>query len=507
MYSSEAVPRLAYGGDPSAAISSAIQPTPMPTVTRPLESTSAVVSILAARMAGRCGTTITEVSSRMRLRHRGGIGQARDLLQAEAGAHARPVAALVVGIARGNAARDHHMIAEAEMGEAQTICMLRQRLDVVGVRCRAARTQMQPKVHETFLPLQSPGRCRRASWARDSPIASPDATATGELNPAAWPGRSVAIAAHTIGSKPICVRSRSGGIAAEEGREPLRLRGQGRAGADAGGVDGRELELPGQRAHQRHARRIEDLGDLRAAYGMRVRRASQRLHGGGAVGERTQPRGHLSGDAERVEHLGEMDAGGRQLRIGEIYAVRRQQRRAQRRCIGDARGRIAAAHRHPRAHDAEVDGRARQHVTGARQLGDQGSREDQQVGRRSGQQLVAHGPDGAERARDPAAGLGLELGRERAHQPLGRAAAQHADLHADRSSAHRRDDALARDRQVANAHAQRIEDGVADGCGRGTVRRLSGTDGLLLGPVDDLHLHRRHLREAQDRIASPRCRW
>jgi len=66
MYSSDAAPRLAYGGDPSAAISSSIQPTPMPTLSRPLESTSAVASILAARMTGRCGTTITDVSKRIR---------------------------------------------------------------------------------------------------------------------------------------------------------------------------------------------------------------------------------------------------------------------------------------------------------------------------------------------------------------------------------------------------------------------------------------------------------
>jgi hypothetical protein len=36
----------------------------MPTVTRPFDSTSTVASVLAASSGGRCGTTITEVSSR-----------------------------------------------------------------------------------------------------------------------------------------------------------------------------------------------------------------------------------------------------------------------------------------------------------------------------------------------------------------------------------------------------------------------------------------------------------
>ena len=53
------------------------------------------------------------------LGHGRGVGQARDLLQAEARAHGRPVAALVVGIARGDAAGDHDVVAEAEIGEAR----------------------------------------------------------------------------------------------------------------------------------------------------------------------------------------------------------------------------------------------------------------------------------------------------------------------------------------------------------------------------------------------------
>src|SRR5687768_4340088 len=64
MYSSLTAPRLSYGGAPMASNSSRIQPTPQPTMSRPLESTSMVASILAVSTGGRCGTTMTEVSSR-----------------------------------------------------------------------------------------------------------------------------------------------------------------------------------------------------------------------------------------------------------------------------------------------------------------------------------------------------------------------------------------------------------------------------------------------------------
>ena len=46
---------------------------------------------------------------------------------------------------------------------------------------------------------------------------------------------------------------------------------------------------------------------------------------------------------------------------------------------------------------------------------------------------------------------------------------------------HGRDDALARDGQVAHAHAERVEDGVGDGAGDGPVRGLAGAERLLLG--------------------------
>ena len=99
------------------------------------------------------------------LGHGRGVGQARDLLQAEARAHGRPVAALVVGIARGDAAGDHHVVAEAQIGKAEPLGVLRERLKVVRVRRRAAGPQMQAEVHDvspapecTTSPLPAAGR-------------------------------------------------------------------------------------------------------------------------------------------------------------------------------------------------------------------------------------------------------------------------------------------------------------------------------------------------------------
>src|SRR6476660_4338048 len=75
--------------------------------------------------------------------------------------------------------------------------------------------------------------------------------------------------------------------------------------------------------------------------------------------------------------------------------------------------------------------------------------------RRAGDELVAHGPDGTKGSSDVAAGLGLELRRERCHQPLRRTAAQKPELHR-LASTRRGDDALARDGQIAHAHAEGV---------------------------------------------------
>src|SRR5262249_19735723 len=71
------------------------------------------------------------------------------------------------------------------------------------------------------------------------------------------------------------------------------------------------------------------------------------------------------------------------------------------------------------------------------------------------------------------------------------------------TSAHGRDDALARDRQIAHAHAQRMRDGVADRRRGWAVRRLAGAERAFLRSSDDLDFDRGHLGKAQDRVALP----
>src|SRR5262245_12366050 len=71
------------------------------------------------------------------------------------------------------------------------------------------------------------------------------------------------------------------------------------------------------------------------------------------------------------------------------------------------------------------------------------------------------------------------------------------------ASGHGGDDALARDRQITHAHAQGVENGVADGGHRRAVRRLPGTKRSFVRASDDLDLDRGHLRERQDRIGLP----
>src|SRR5215470_1017864 len=70
-------------------------------------------------------------------------------------------------------------------------------------------------------------------------------------------------------------------------------------------------------------------------------------------------------------------------------------------------------------------------------------------------------------------------------------------------SAHRGDQALARDRQVAHAHAKGVKDGIADRRRRRAVRRLAGAKRPFGGAGEDLDLDGGHLREAQDGVVLP----
>ena len=62
--SSVTAPRSSKGSVPIASNSSLHQPTPMPQVKRPSDKTSIVEMTLAVSTGGRCGTTVTEVTSR-----------------------------------------------------------------------------------------------------------------------------------------------------------------------------------------------------------------------------------------------------------------------------------------------------------------------------------------------------------------------------------------------------------------------------------------------------------
>src|SRR5437764_3124869 len=62
--SSVTAPRSSNGSVPIASNSSLHQPTPMPQVSRPSDKTSIVARVFAVNTGGRCGTTVTEVTSR-----------------------------------------------------------------------------------------------------------------------------------------------------------------------------------------------------------------------------------------------------------------------------------------------------------------------------------------------------------------------------------------------------------------------------------------------------------
>src|SRR5262245_11281462 len=70
----------------------------------------------------------------------------------------------------------------------------------------------------------------------------------------------------------------------------------------------------------------------------------------------------------------------------------------------------------------------------------------------------------------------------------------------------RRHDALAGERHVVDAHAQRMLHGVADGGGGRPDSAFADAQRAIAGTIDELDLHLRHLAEAQDGIALPVAR-
>src|SRR5262249_5865515 len=135
------------------------------------------------------------------------------------------------------------------------------------------------------------------------------------------------------------------------------------------------------------------------------------------------------GDAERVEHVGEVNAGGRKLWVRKVDGVGRQQRGTQRHRVSDGRLCRAGAHRQARAHHADIDCGAWPHVARARQLANQCRRQNQQVGCGAGKELVAHGAHRAKGGGDRTAGLDLELGADAGHKALRSTGAQEDELH------------------------------------------------------------------------------
>ena len=77
-----------------------------------------------------------------------------------------------------------------------------------------------------------------------------------------------------------------------------------------------------------------------------------------------------------------------------------------------------------------------------------------------------------------------------------------------RCSSQRRAHAVRREREVAQAHADGVEDGVRDRRGGRALRRLAARRGTARPGRSMQHgLDLGHLREAQDRIAVPVERW
>jgi len=73
-------------------------------------------------------------------------------------------------------------------------------------------------------------------------------------------------------------------------------------------------------------------------------RRGKRAHRRSAVGCRAQSRGQPIGDAQVAQHLGEVDAGRRLYRVGQVNLVGVQKRGTQRVRIANRWRSIAAAH-------------------------------------------------------------------------------------------------------------------------------------------------------------------
>src|ERR1700735_2710431 len=142
-YSSVTAPRSSNGSVPIASNSSRHQPAPTPSVSRPSDSTSIVARIFAVSTAGRCGTTMTAVTSR-----------SFEVLAATKGAAvnrsgaAGTLAGVRIRVFVFKLARDDDMVAQRAVIVAELFALLRNARQILGARKRAADRRTKAPLHE-----------------------------------------------------------------------------------------------------------------------------------------------------------------------------------------------------------------------------------------------------------------------------------------------------------------------------------------------------------------------
>jgi hypothetical protein len=177
-----------------------------------------------------------------------------------------------------------------------------------------------------------------------------------------------------------------------------------------------------QHAAQLHALRDQDLGHLRAAHGVGFRRLRQRRHGRGAVGKGAQLRPPRQ--AQRAQHLHEVDARRRLGRVGEVHRAGALQQRTQLLLVADLHRGASHLHCQPGLHLPHGTHRRAIGASFGDQFVDQLLAQDQQVAGIARDQLFLHEADGAEARLDAAAVARLEGRLQPRHQALRGAAAQ-----------------------------------------------------------------------------------
>ncbi len=145
-------PRSSNGVVATASISTFCQPAPMPMSSRPPDSTSIVVSILAATIAGRCGTTMTASTQADFVGLRGDPGGGGQLLHAVAGIGRVEFAGFRIRVAGRGDVRQGDMVGQGEIFKAQFLAESGDAGDVGGGGHGAGDGQVEADAHERDLP-------------------------------------------------------------------------------------------------------------------------------------------------------------------------------------------------------------------------------------------------------------------------------------------------------------------------------------------------------------------